>query len=1517
MSTVKRIISFLLTLTMLVSMFTFASANELGTIAFFNAADNTAVTRLDGVDNLYANVTFTAKETGIASVMAAHYNIETGALTAMEFINSVETTEGAVVEYTTPAINVAATDLLKVFAWDEDSLAPLATTGTIDRLLLEDLPTATVTELDVAEITDVPLTMAMNFKADPATEAQLAYYSNWYADYELTVNKDVTFNLDGTEDGYLAGQYDAWSAAWVQVPKMDVTVEAGKTVKIMETAAATYGKPGLKYTYGEVYSKVKDFDCGVYFTPEFLKANDGLEVTLALKIYNPANEAESFVIGDVYTFNWTLPTATVTELDVSTIEDVELDFALNFKADDVTEEQIAMFADWYADYELTVNKTVTFNADGTADGFLSGQYDTWSKNWVSVPTTDATLDANTPVRVMETAAALMGQSGLKLTCADIYTSVKDFNCGLAFSPEFLVANPDLEVKLSLKIYNPANEEEFYIIGSEYIYTPKTIPSIDKFIAKEGVSYNHTLETAEAGKTTFNFEDLFTVIDGVPVDMENLTVTGATYADGKITVDGFGAKTITVTDNYYCNTATVTVMVNEPANVDKFTGKTVTYTHTLATIDSNVAEFDFEDLFDVNTTYPIKAITLEGATYVDGKVVVEGIGTFTVTATDNYYCNTATATVTVIAPENATKWTATNKTIDLTVNTVGQDQTVNFTDLFTTVDGAVIKAITVTVDNGGSFADGVITVPGKAGTYTVTATDDFYCNPVTATITVNDAANVDKFTGKTVTYTHTLATIESNSVTYNFADLFTTNNAYPVKDIVVTGATYANGKITVTGIGTFTVTATDNYYCNTATATVTVIAPENATKWTATNKTINLTVNTVGQDQTVNFTDLFTTVDGAVIKAITVTVDNGGSYANGVITVPGKAGTYTVTATDNFYCNPVSATITVKDAANVDKFTGKSVTYTHTLDTIEANTVTYNFADLFTTNSAYPVKDIVVTGGTYANGKITITGTGTKTITATDNYYCNTATATVTINAPSNVTKWTAKSGLAYETDKGVAVTKTLGELFSANGNKIKDANVTITGATFTKGATWDKGTVTFNGEGTYTVTITDGFYCTATSATVTITEIEQTPAFGWTGVEQHPDANGAINPIEGVSSALAVGTSAKTITVNAPYAGVYLVNVNTTASAATTLTVENQTEHYATFDVAAGSNKWALSGTNYKYILLIKGENTLTVTAGANATLNNVTLVALKGQGIGGANAQYTDYRSQLTYNTFESGAETRISLPLNQANIGVGKTITYEADIPEGYYTIRWTNGQVLPSTNTTIDVKSDTGFYRELKNKQSGWSDYTGSDGKGAGIYFRGGKTTVTVTNTGSQPFAMYDLRFYPVSSNPVAMDCLQIAIDSTIPEGNVGGGTVTPTPTPTPDVGSEPTAPAELTGATFAAAIINPTNMNIGADKAEFGYQKDASMTVKMGVPANGTYQLSALFSSNANYVQNSAVTKVYVDGVEVTSFPQSNKVNPNWSPASGTIELTKGDHEITLSTNTAWNLLYIHGLKLEAK
>jgi len=160
-----------------------------------------------------------------------------------------------------------------------------------------DRPTATVTKLD-----NKALTFAMNFVADEVTEEQLAYYGDWFADFELTVNKDVTFNANGGADGFLSGQYDEWSKNWVNVPFENVTLKANEALKIMEYAAELMGEPGLKYTYGEVYEVVRDFNCGVFFTPEFLEANPDLEVTLELRMYNPEDESENYVIGETYVF---------------------------------------------------------------------------------------------------------------------------------------------------------------------------------------------------------------------------------------------------------------------------------------------------------------------------------------------------------------------------------------------------------------------------------------------------------------------------------------------------------------------------------------------------------------------------------------------------------------------------------------------------------------------------------------------------------------------------------------------------------------------------------------------------------------------------------------------------------------------------------------------------------------------------------------------------------------------------------------------------------------------------------------------------------------------------------------------------------------------------------------------------------------------------------------------------------------------------------------------------------------
>ncbi|MBQ7950973.1 MAG: hypothetical protein IJ278_04565, partial [Clostridia bacterium] len=159
----KKFISLLTALTILVSMLSaFTVSAAVNTTTFYNAATNEIITSLDGVNSVYATTTFTGRYEDNASVIATHYTLD-GKLTAVEFITPVESTIGAEVEYTTPDISVADTGILKIFAWTGvDSIKPLLKfPGIISRTEDIPLPTATVTSLNVGEITQVPLTFAM------------------------------------------------------------------------------------------------------------------------------------------------------------------------------------------------------------------------------------------------------------------------------------------------------------------------------------------------------------------------------------------------------------------------------------------------------------------------------------------------------------------------------------------------------------------------------------------------------------------------------------------------------------------------------------------------------------------------------------------------------------------------------------------------------------------------------------------------------------------------------------------------------------------------------------------------------------------------------------------------------------------------------------------------------------------------------------------------------------------------------------------------------------------------------------------------------------------------------------------------------------------------------------------------------------------------------------------------------------------------------------------------------------
>ena len=132
-----------------------------------------------------------------------------------------------------------------------------------------------------------PLTYALCFQAEKASDEQMDEYGDWIADFELMVTEDVR----GT-DGYLAGQYSTFSPYWVIVEdpeNEDVVIDAGKPLRVMEIA-------GLKLPYWEIYQNVGTFNCGLFLNDDFWRAHPNAKVWLSLKLYDNVS-GESRTIG--------------------------------------------------------------------------------------------------------------------------------------------------------------------------------------------------------------------------------------------------------------------------------------------------------------------------------------------------------------------------------------------------------------------------------------------------------------------------------------------------------------------------------------------------------------------------------------------------------------------------------------------------------------------------------------------------------------------------------------------------------------------------------------------------------------------------------------------------------------------------------------------------------------------------------------------------------------------------------------------------------------------------------------------------------------------------------------------------------------------------------------------------------------------------------------------------------------------------------------------------------------------
>ena len=512
----------------------------------------------------------------------------------------------------------------------------------------------------------------------------------------------------------------------------------------------------------------------------------------------------------------------------------------------------------------------------------------------------------------------------------------------------------------------------------------------------------------------------------------------------------GTQCVTVSDANFCSTVTCVTITEPSAHT---VTAAVTSSFNGADVSCNAASDGTAQATPGGGTAPYTFLWSAGAQTTQ---IATGLnaGQHCVTTTDALGC-TATACVTVTEPSavTATITAQTNvncfgdATGDATVAGAGGTTPPTYTFLW---DAAATNQTTALATG---LADGV---------YCVTVSDGNSC-PATACVTITQPAAAHTTTAA-VTSNYNGAEISCNGLSDGEA------TATPAGGTAGYTFVWTDGQTTAiaTGLaaGQHCVTTTDALGC-TATACVTVTEPTAVTATITAQTNVNCFGQTTG-DATVTGTG------GTTPPAYTFLWD---AAATNQVTAQATglaAGTYCVTVSDGNLC-PASVCVTITEPAAAHTATA-------------AVTSNYNGAEISCNGASDGEATATPAGGTApytflwdagAASQTTAVATGladgTYTVTTTDALGC-TATASVTVTEPSAVT---------------ATITAQVNVL--CFGAATGSATVTGTGGTTPPAYTfnWSGGqtTATINGQlaGVYTVTVSDGNSCPATTS-VTITE---------------------------------------------------------------------------------------------------------------------------------------------------------------------------------------------------------------------------------------------------------------------------------------------------------------------------------------------------------------------------------------------------------------------------------------------
>ena len=184
--------------------------------------------------------------------------------------------------------NLGKTITVELIIWDPNNAETVYSIAKTSYTFAKpELPKANVDPVtpETVKVDGEDQTLEAEYKYTPVepTEAQLAYYGNWYADYRISMDADTAAESFG-----LYGAYSGYGQDFAQGFLFPQALTANEPVNLLALA----GVSGV--TYNDVVNNIGEFTCGVWNESA---ENIGKTITVELIIWDPNNsEAEPAVI---------------------------------------------------------------------------------------------------------------------------------------------------------------------------------------------------------------------------------------------------------------------------------------------------------------------------------------------------------------------------------------------------------------------------------------------------------------------------------------------------------------------------------------------------------------------------------------------------------------------------------------------------------------------------------------------------------------------------------------------------------------------------------------------------------------------------------------------------------------------------------------------------------------------------------------------------------------------------------------------------------------------------------------------------------------------------------------------------------------------------------------------------------------------------------------------------------------------------------------------------------------------